>query len=79
MAVCEAIIRLFDDQLLYRKYSLVNWCCSLQSTVSDIEIDHKEILGRTYINLPGNSKPVEFGILTNIAYKFNNSGQFLYN
>ncbi|XP_003240691.1 valine--tRNA ligase isoform X1 [Acyrthosiphon pisum] len=74
-AVNEAIIRLFDSKLLYRKYSLVNWCCSLQSTVSDIEIDHKEISGRTYISLPGNNKPAEFGILTDIAYKFHNSDQ----
>lgn len=77
-AVCEAIIKLFDNQLLYRKYSLVNWCCALQSTVSDIEIDHKEILGRTHISLPGTNKPVEFGILTDIAYKFHNSGWHLY-
>jgi len=42
--------------------------------VSDIEIDHKEIVGRTYISLPGSNKPAEFGILTNIAYKFHNSG-----
>lgn len=78
-AVNEAIIRLFDSKLLYQKYSLVNWCCSLQSTVSDIEIDHKEILGRTYISLPGNNRPAEFGILTDIAYKFYNSGLYLHN
>lgn len=74
-AVCEAIIRLFDDKLLYQKYSLVNWCCSLQSTVSDIEINHEEIVSRTFINVPGNNYPTEFGVLTDIAYKFHNSGQ----
>jgi len=78
-AVNEAIIRLFDSKLLYRKYALVNWCCSLQSTVSDIEIDYKEISGRTYISLPGNNRPAEFGILTDIAYKFHDSGLYLHN
>ncbi|XP_050420491.1 valine--tRNA ligase-like [Adelges cooleyi] len=72
-AVFEAVIRLFDDQLLYRKKSLVNWCCSLQSTVSDIEISHREIVGRTYIKVPGSRHPIEFGVLTDIAYKLNNS------
>uniref|UniRef100_A0A2S2Q8D5 valine--tRNA ligase n=1 Tax=Sipha flava TaxID=143950 RepID=A0A2S2Q8D5_9HEMI len=74
-AVSEAIIRLFEDKLLYRKYALVNWCCTLQSTVSDIEIDHKEISGKTYITIPGNNIPAEFGILTDIAYKFHDSDQ----
>lgn len=63
---------------MYQKYSLVNWCCSLQSTVSDIEIEHKEISGRTYISIPGINEPAEFGILTDIAYKFHNSGLYQY-
>ncbi|XP_050543187.1 valine--tRNA ligase-like isoform X1 [Daktulosphaira vitifoliae] len=74
-AVNEAIIRLFDDQLLYRKKSLVNWCCTLQSTVSDIEIDYQEIPGKTYIAVPGYQSPVEFGVLTDVAYKLYNSDQ----
>lgn len=37
-AVREAFIRLHDEGLVYRDKKLVNWCCHLQSTISDIEV-----------------------------------------
>ncbi|KAJ9585757.1 hypothetical protein L9F63_002452, partial [Diploptera punctata] len=67
-AVTEAFIRLFDDGLLYRANSLVNWSCVLQSAISDIEVEFKEINGTTAIDVPGYSEPVEFGFFS--QYEF---------
>ncbi|KAJ1525471.1 hypothetical protein ONE63_010281 [Megalurothrips usitatus] len=68
-AVVEAFIRLFDEELIYRNNIPVSWSCCLQSTISDIEIDHHEIDGPTTLPVPGYEKPVLFGTLTNIVYK----------
>ncbi|MFC5211919.1 class I tRNA ligase family protein [Pseudonocardia sulfidoxydans] len=37
--------RMFDDGLIYRAERLVNWSPALQSAISDIEVDHKEVEG----------------------------------
>uniref|UniRef100_A0A8D9FI69 valine--tRNA ligase n=1 Tax=Cacopsylla melanoneura TaxID=428564 RepID=A0A8D9FI69_9HEMI len=68
-AVKHAIIQLFDDELLYRENALVNWCCVLKSTISDVEVDHILVEGKTELKVPGYDKPVVFGQLYNFAYK----------
>ncbi|XP_067003254.2 valine--tRNA ligase [Anabrus simplex] len=68
-AVVEAFIRLYEGGLIYRAKSLVNWSCILQSAISDIEVTHKEVKSRTMFDIPGYEEPVEFGVLTNFAYK----------
>jgi len=37
-AVTEAFVRLYQEGLIYRAKRLVNWSCSLQSAISDIEV-----------------------------------------
>ncbi len=37
-AVQEAFVRLFQEGLIYRENRLVNWCCTLHTAVSDIEV-----------------------------------------
>lgn len=37
-AVQEAFIRLYKDGLIYRDTRLVNWCCALETVISDIEV-----------------------------------------
>lgn len=37
-AVTEAFVRLCDSGLIYRSEGLVNWSCSLESAISDIEV-----------------------------------------
>ncbi len=37
-AVTEAFVRMHDDGLIYRDTMLVNWCCALQTVISDIEV-----------------------------------------
>ena len=39
--------------IIYRNESLVNWCCELQSTISDIEVAHVEAKTRTFFEIPG--------------------------
>jgi valyl-tRNA synthetase len=73
-AVTEAFIRLFDTDLIYRANSLVNWSCVLQSAISDIEVNFKEVTGATAIEVPGHLEPVEFGVLTDFAYKLCDRG-----
>uniref|UniRef100_A0AAV2K459 valine--tRNA ligase n=1 Tax=Knipowitschia caucasica TaxID=637954 RepID=A0AAV2K459_KNICA len=67
-AVTEAFVRLCDSGLIYRSEALINWSCALQSAISDIEVDSKELFGRTLLSVPGYSRPVEFGTMVTFAY-----------
>ncbi|KAF9583270.1 hypothetical protein BGW38_009865 [Lunasporangiospora selenospora] len=68
-AVKSAFIQLFNQGLVYRDTRLVNWCCALETVISDIEVDHEDVTGRTMLNVPGRKKKVEFGVLHEFAYK----------
>ncbi|KAA8494573.1 Valine--tRNA ligase [Porphyridium purpureum] len=68
-AVREAFVRLYDDGLIYRDRRLVNWCVTLRTALSDIEVDYVDVPGRTLMKIPGYSEPVEFGVLTKFCYK----------
>ncbi|KAM4630957.1 valine--tRNA ligase, mitochondrial [Polymixia lowei] len=67
-AVTEAFVRLCDSGLIYRSEGLVNWSCALESAISDIEVDSKELSGRTMLSVPGYQKKVEFGMMVTFAY-----------
>lgn len=68
------MVRLWDAELLFREPALVNWSCCLKSAISDIEVDELEISGPTYVKVPGYDEPIQFGLLTDFAYKLINSG-----
>lgn len=68
-AVDEAFIRLHDRGLIFRSYGLVNWCCHLQSTISDVEVDNLAIEGRTDVVVPGYVDKVTFGLMDSLAYR----------
>uniref|UniRef100_H3CRE9 Valine--tRNA ligase n=1 Tax=Tetraodon nigroviridis TaxID=99883 RepID=H3CRE9_TETNG len=72
-AVQEAFIRMHDEGVIYRSKRLVNWSCSLNSAISDIEVDKKELSGRTLLPVPGYKEKVEFGVLVSFAYKVEGS------
>ncbi|XP_023349810.1 valine--tRNA ligase isoform X2 [Eurytemora carolleeae] len=72
-SVNTAFIQLFNKGLIYRKKSLVNWSCVLQSTISDIEVTHVNVDKRSLFDIPGYREPVELGVITDIAYKLTNS------
>ena len=68
-AVDTAFIRLMDAGLLYRAERLVNWSPHLRSAISDMEVTHLEVSGGQVFDVPGSERPVQFGLMTDIAYK----------
>ena len=51
----------FDRKLIYRGYRLVNWSSGAHTTVSDLEIEYKEVPGSlTYIKYPVEGSETEF-------------------
>jgi valyl-tRNA synthetase len=70
-SVKEAFVRLHENGLVYRENRLVNWCCTLRSAISDIEVDYLELEKRTRLAVPGHdpAKRYEFGCITSFAYR----------
>jgi valyl-tRNA synthetase len=75
LAVEETFIRLHDEGLIYRSNRLVHWCCQLNTALSNEEVDHEEIHGKTWIKVPGYAKPIAFGQLTSFAYEIPSTGE----
>ncbi|XP_058054335.1 valine--tRNA ligase isoform X2 [Anopheles bellator] len=73
VAVKEAFVRLFENGLVYRDKSLVNWSCSLESAISDVEVESLQLDGPTALAVPGYNKSVTFGQLVDIAYRVQGS------
>ncbi|CAG8451986.1 8800_t:CDS:10, partial [Ambispora leptoticha] len=67
-AVTNAFIRLFEDGIVYRDTRFVNWCCALETAISDIEVDYQTIDKPMFLKLPRRDKGVEFGVLHEFAY-----------
>lgn len=75
-AVVETFCRLHEDGIIYRANRLVNWCVRLNTTLSNLEVDQKQLEGRTMLNVPGYDakEKFEFGIITSFAYPMEGSG-----
>jgi len=67
--VSEAFVRLFEKGLIYRSYRLVNWCCKLQTALSDVEVEYEDLDKPTLLSVPGHDGKYEFGVLIQFAYK----------
>ncbi|XP_053908105.1 LOW QUALITY PROTEIN: valine--tRNA ligase [Cuculus canorus] len=74
-AVREAFVRLHEMGLIYRSTRLVHWSCTLQSAISDIEVEKRELGGRTLLRVPGYEEPVEFGVIVAFAYPLEGGGE----
>ncbi|CAA7269360.1 unnamed protein product [Cyclocybe aegerita] len=76
-AVIETFCRLHEDSIIYRANRLVNWCTKLNTTLSDLEVDQKELEGRTLLSVPGYDakEKFEFGVLTSFAYEIEGSDE----
>ncbi len=48
IAVKEAFIRLYEQGLIYRGAYIVNWDPSIQTAVSDLEVEHEERAGKLH-------------------------------
>lgn len=74
-AVVETFCLLHQEGIIYRANRLVNWCSKLTTTLSNLEVDQKELSGRTFLTVPGYDKQVEFGALTSFAYQIEGSDE----
>ncbi|KAL7268442.1 valine--tRNA ligase [Rhizina undulata] len=74
-AVIECFVRLNEDGVIYRANRLVNWCCQLNTTLSNLEVDNVEIKGRTLLSVPDYEEKVEFGVLVSFAYPIEGSDE----
>ncbi|TPX38003.1 valine---tRNA ligase [Synchytrium microbalum] len=76
-AVNEAFVTLHDRGLIYRANRLVNWCTKLQTAVSNLEVENRELEGRTMLYVPDHSqkKRYEFGVIISFAYPIENSDE----
>ncbi|PWV07207.1 putative valyl-tRNA synthetase [Trypanosoma cruzi] len=72
-AVLEAFVKLHEDGLVRRSTRLVNWCCALQSAISDLEVEFADVPKNAKIAIPGYDKKVDMGVLTHVAYRFEDS------
>ncbi|KAJ0407694.1 hypothetical protein ATCC90586_001876 [Pythium insidiosum] len=68
-AVVEAFVQLHERGLIHRKRRMVNWCPTLKTAISDIEVDSESLTGSTMKTLPGRTKPVEFGVMHRFKYR----------
>jgi len=70
-AVTEAFCNFYEKGLVYRTTRLVNWSCHLRTALSDLEVEHLDIKGKTFLPVPGHDpkKTYEFGTLTEFKYR----------
>ncbi|MBI4397076.1 MAG: valine--tRNA ligase, partial [Elusimicrobia bacterium] len=47
-AVTTAFVKLYQKDLIYRGYRLVNWCVRCGTSLSDIEVEHEETGGKLW-------------------------------
>ncbi|KAI9145053.1 valine--tRNA ligase-like protein [Paraphysoderma sedebokerense] len=67
--VRDTFLHLYRKGLIYRDTRMINWCCALETTISDIELDYITIDKPQRLHLPNQAKPVEFGVLHKFAYQ----------
>ncbi|KAJ3336546.1 hypothetical protein HDU93_002610 [Gonapodya sp. JEL0774] len=69
-AVNEAFIRLHEEGIIYRENKLVNWCTSLKTALSNLEVENEEIDKRTMKSVPDHdpNRKYEFGVIAKFAY-----------
>ncbi|KAI0258885.1 tRNA synthetases class I-domain-containing protein [Gloeopeniophorella convolvens] len=76
-AVIENFCRLHEEGIIYRANRLVNWCVRLNTTLSNLEVDQKQLEKRTFLSVPGYDpkEKFEFGVITSFAYPIENSDE----
>jgi len=76
-AVTEAFVRMFEKGMIYRATRLVNWSATLKTAISDLEVEHIDLAGKTFLSVPGHdpNKKYEFGVLTHFTYKVKGSDE----
>ena len=47
-AVRKVFVSLYDEDLIYRGYRIINWCPRCETALSDIETEYRDLKGRLY-------------------------------
>ena len=47
-AVRTAFVRLYDKGLIYRGERMINWCPRCRTALSDLEVEHRDVVGHLY-------------------------------
>lgn len=76
-AVTETFVSLHEDGIIYRANRLVNWCTKLNTALSNLEVESKELPGRTLLNVPGYDKKIEFGVIVHFQYPIEGTDQMI--
>ena len=78
-AVLESFVRMYDKGLIYRATRLVNWCCTLKTALSDLEVEYIDLTGPTMMTVPGHdpNKKYEFGVLIHFSYRVKGTDEFI--
>ncbi|KOS19494.1 Valine--tRNA ligase [Escovopsis weberi] len=74
-AVMETFVKLHEEGTIYRANRLVNWCTKLNTALSNLEVQNKELVGRTLLDVPGYEKKVEFGVIVHFKYPIEGSDE----
>ncbi|EAS36807.3 valyl-tRNA synthetase [Coccidioides immitis RS] len=74
-AVMETFVKLHEEGTIYRANRLVNWCVALNTSLSNLEVENKELEGRTLLDVPGYDKKIEFGVLTHFLYEIDGTDE----
>ncbi|MEG6614894.1 valine--tRNA ligase [Peptococcaceae bacterium 1198_IL3148] len=63
-AVQEVFIKLYNEGLIYRGNYITNWCPHCSTTISDIEVEHKDQPGHLYhFKYPFKDNPEEYIVI----------------
>ena len=74
-AVAETFVTLHEEGIIYRANRLVNWCTQLRTSLSNLEVDTKDLSGPTLLDVPGYDKKIEFGVMTHFHYEIEGSNE----
>eukprot|EP00163_Fabomonas_tropica_P014126 TRINITY_DN257_c0_g1_i2.p1 TRINITY_DN257_c0_g1~~TRINITY_DN257_c0_g1_i2.p1 ORF type:complete len:920 (+),score=298.90 TRINITY_DN257_c0_g1_i2:190-2949(+) len=75
VAVTEAFVKMHEDGVIFRDNRLINYCCKLQTAMSDIEVDYISLEKREKRSVPGHDGMYDFGYLLEFAYKVDGSDE----
>ncbi|AFN82879.1 valyl-tRNA synthetase [Encephalitozoon romaleae SJ-2008] len=73
-AVVDAFVSLYEKGLIYRELKIVNWCGKLSTTISDLEVNHEEVMPNTYLQVDGGK--YEFGVIYHFRYPVTTDKEF---
>lgn len=74
-AVTETFVRLHEEGIIYRANRIVNWCTKLNTSLSNLEVQNKELTSRALLDVPGYDKKIEFGVIVHFCYEIEGTNE----